>query len=93
MTSTNHPSALRPSQNTNDILLDLFIQQTFGSIDHEPEDWSDGITDISLREESAPHLGQAAWDYFPAAASPGTRVREANQGVVDELAGSFRQPF
>lgn len=68
MTYAKHPSALRPSQNANDILLDLFIQQTFGSIDHEPEDWSDGITDLSLWEESAPHLGQAAWDYFPAAA-------------------------
>jgi hypothetical protein len=68
MTSSNHLRSLGPAQNTGDILLDLFIQQTLGSIDHEREDWSDGMTDIFLCEESSPHLGLAAWDYFPTAA-------------------------
>lgn len=67
MTLTKQTGAIHHSRSANDILLDLFVEQTIGSLDHELEDWSDGITDISLYEDSNLWNHRAGWNYFPAA--------------------------
>ena len=39
-------------QKTDDVLLNVFLETTLGGVDHELDDWSDGITDL-LHEEYA----------------------------------------
>ena len=68
MKSADTSAPLRQTRTASDILLDLFIQQNVGCIDHETEDCTDGITDISLFEEKASLGSQAGWDYFRSAA-------------------------
>jgi hypothetical protein len=51
------------SQKTDDVLLNVFLETTLGGVDHELDDWSDGITDL-LHEEYAGSHRRASWDYF-----------------------------
>lgn len=52
-----------PSEKTSDILLNVFLETTLGAVDHELDDWSDGITE-PLHEEYAGSHRRAAWNYF-----------------------------
>ena len=51
------------SRKSSDILLDLFLANNLGGIDHELDDWSDGITD-PLHEEYEGGQPVGHWDYF-----------------------------
>jgi hypothetical protein len=51
------------ARKSSDILLDLFLEKNLGGIDHELDDWTDGITD-PLHEEYADIQPAKRWDYF-----------------------------
>ena len=42
MEQANQRLVNRPSQNARDIVLDLFVEETLGSINHELDDWPVG---------------------------------------------------
>ncbi len=52
-----------PSEKTSDILLNVFLETTLGGVNHELDDWSDGIIE-PLHEEYAGLHRRAPWDYF-----------------------------
>lgn len=85
MTSIRKTCTINHSQNANDILLDLFVERTIGSLDYELDDWSDGITDIFLYEDNVTLERRAVWDYFPEADQSAPHPRNSCVGIRSKI--------